>query len=1840
MPLFRRLSGRRLTEHLSRLASEIDLNTATPEDLSELESLVQQAEEDINRGSAKEDLIDAYEDALSVLVRKRVKDKNWSQAKSSLSSLINRAPSRTAAVINTIVEALRNLGDLNESAKIGAFTEGCSLLFDIGKAGGLNNVLDAAQTQVANLVEDIPSIFDSDSGRAIALHGISQCLIIYKSLNDAASAYYQAVTQPGELPNIPMIGGRLMEALEELTSSQEPTLAAAQVNGALGIIYLRQNNLEEASQRLVSALNVLADLHPQRSSLPPIYSTMIPTLAEAYLNSQHIAQGEAGLQDDEGLLDAISMIKELFVYDEQVLSICLETITEIEESSQGNLLVRAHLQRANLELLAGNDENASKALQALFPLKDVIGQWSSLTSEFEQLVEALPESADKLLLKADQLLIQGDAKDDGKADIFSSAIELYTQAKKEREGWELPEERLAQLRETGDVDSTAYHALLLLSQGNVEEAIGELRKLLDFGNFVSHEGIHPLKTEKDVTNKVSALLFNWFEQAMFGTSPEEPCVFPDITPEWVSINQAKQPQADESWTEQYVSAVVCLWRQGAEGEIPFQAGEVGPVAKELAQWVVQISGFLDVLLPITFSTLMLLSTTEEERRTLLKVARESLNELSFDQLSFLQMVQCISDLFASLGLYVDAVIALSAAEMNSVVLRRLDALGTLISEKKEGGILTSVSSEKAQPLSQILGDYLRVKRHASVSEVDINSCIALLDVIFTIAPSAAAEYMQEFDLLAWNPAVAEYMLEIAPPEELNALWEKMRFRAFVLLGKVEKAIESAKAYLQAGLLLESLLEKHTDVGRAVAHLAYAETLIEAENAKSPELLESLTIASAIDELLGEDLPCALRERIYQASMAVTEDTGVCSVEARVLAGRYAADNSGWFNALREVLFDHGIPQAERIGQLAQERLPATEATYLLGASYVLTNRCEEAYRLGDTFETVEQRADFDRFMGDVCVLVAEKGEDNLPPECFLYRHLHQIRASTDSGRAGLNGTLSLLDTTPDLSPIADAALRLDEGWENNPWATLALAVIRDGDIELLEKALTLSDQADTLEEIVTFAQSKFLPQGEEPFEAKHLLAHAVIGGALSSLSGRQNLKKSLEHLGKSLSDENALANSDLSRLNTLASKCGDEGELNLAGEAYFLLGQAHIAREQPVDAATAMDEALCLYPEPALAQRVEQLSEGLIAQQPDEPAIVQLRRRIAKTLEDDEALLQLCEYLIELKRPEGIADELEAMATKHDGEPAFTGRAYLTAGLACILEEEDERAVVIFQRALDEDENLKQHITGSLIEATSGERPRETLLEFLARLQESSLKPEFAQDYIQTHARYIALIKDSDVDKALEIAHRTLSLAEERGDDVLPISQILDEMLANHPDNNAIAQAAVHAKRTMLDRAAAIASMRPLLLEVAQGEAVDILADGLVELNPEPAAAKMTAQTAGVIILDKQMPHLEAKAGELLLPSIDEIAKANLCVPPEDEQTLDIANRLLKSLDELETTVSAVVTSTMSLTQDRHLDLLETEALAYSILGNPEKASELFRAALARRDKPVYPPERWQDVHKRLERTLERFPESPGIQFVLAESYITQDIEPEKSVDMLKASHSTIRPDVKEPAEEHPAFKVLELYEYLGGKLLQLERYVQAIDIYRLAIVENPHARELRELLWKSKKLFIEQLQNNLDNIGEEDIPGEKQVEIGSWHVKFGFPFGIQNALSWFARASKKTDTRETGLIGQTQCLLAMGAPGPALKTLEQIDDNIVDHKLRPALLELTGRAHEGLGHYGKAAEYFSLLLAENPEHPDFAALHRKLGELQSQTELIWAEPQSLLPELSLIDLFDDDKST
>jgi len=1816
-----------LTEHLNRIAGEIESGTATPEDLSELASLLQQAEEDINKGDAKGDLIGVYGDALSALVRRRIKDKDWAQAESSLNSLINKVPSRVAAVISTIIETLRNLENLNESDKIGAFTEGCSLLFNIGKAGGLNNVLDAVQTQLTGLAEDIPSIFESNSGRAIAFHSISQCLIIYKALHDAAATYYQAVTQPGELPNIPMISGRLLGELEELALSEESSLATAQVNGALGIIYLRQNSLEEASQRLLSALNVLANLDSpvseekgetvvQRSTLLP----MMPTLAEAYLNSN---------EDGEGLLDAVSTIKELFIHNEQVLRICLETVAKIEGTAQGNLQVRAYLLRANLELLAGNDENASKALQALFPLKDVIGQWSSLASEFEQLVEALPESADKLLLKADQLAIQGDV---------SSAIELYIQATKEREGWELPEERLAQLRDTGNVDSTVYHALSLLSQDRVEATTGELRNLLDFGGMEREDLIFA-----DIANKVSALLFNWFEQAMFGSVPEEPSIFPDITPEWVSINQSKEPQADVPWTQQYVYAVMPLWRQGPEGEITFQAGDVGPVAKQLAQWVVQVSGPLEALLPIAFRTLMLLSTTEEERKALLKAAKESLNECSFDRPASLQMALCISDLFASLSSYADAVIALTSfagqgesltrkalhtAEMDNETLKRLDALGALISEKKEENILTSVSEEQTQPLSDILGDYLRVRRHASVSEVDINACVALLDVILTISPSAATEYMQKLDLPAWNPTVAEYALAIAVPEELNAPWEKIRFRAADILGKVEETIEFAKAYLRAGLPLESLLEKHTDAGKTMAHLAYAETLIEAGNVSAPELLESLTIASAIDELLGEDLTTALRQRTYQALMAVIdEDTGVCAVEARVLAGRYAADNSGWFNALRDILFDHGTPQAERIGQLVRERLPATEATLLLGASLVLENRCGEAYRLGDTLATIKPRANFDRFMEDIYVLAAEKGwHANLPPESLLYRHLHQIREGGDLGRVGLNGVLSLFDTTPDLSPIADGALTSTEGWENNPWATLALAVIRDGDIELLERTVNLSDQADILEEIVAFAHSKFLPKEGEPVETKHLLANAVIGSALSTLGGRQNLEKALEHFAKidflhSKEDAKIQSMECENSVFALAAKCKDEGELDLAGEAYLLLGQAYAASEKPVDAATAMDEALNLYPEPSLARRIEPLAQELIAQQPDEPTIVQLRRRIAKTLEDDEALLQLCESLIELKRPEGIADELESVATKHDGEPAFAGRAYLTAGFACILEVEDERAVLLFERTLDKDENLQQRITDSLIETTSGESPRVILLEFLARLQETS--PDFAPDYIETYARYVALIKDSDVDKALEIAHKTLSLAEERGDDVLPMAKILNGMLVGHPDNSAIAHAVVHGKGAMLDRTTAIASMRPLLLEIAQGEVVDILADGLVELNPEPATEKMNAQTAGIIILDKKMPHLEAKAGGLLLPSIDDMDKS------KDEQAPDVAKRLLESLGELETT-----------TPDKHLDLLETEALAYSILDNPERASELFRAALARLGEPMYSPERWQDLHERLERTLEQFPESPGIQFVLAESYITQDIKPEKSVDVLEASHRTIRPDVKEPAAEHPAFKVLELYEYLGGKLLQLERYVRAIDIYRLAIAENPDSRGLRELLWNAKKLFIEQLQSNLGNTEEEDIPGEKQISIGSWHVEFGFPFGVQNALSWFARASKKASTREAGMIGQARCLLALGAPGPALKTLEQIDENIVGQKSRAALLELMGRAHEGLGHYGKAAEYFSLLLAENPEHPDFAALHRKMDELQSQTELIWAEPQSLLPELSLMDLFEDDENT
>ena len=1829
MPLFRRLSERKLLERLSRLANEIEIGTATPEGLKELESLLEQTAEDINRGNAKEDLIDAYEDALNALTQKRIKDRNWPPAKSSLNRLINKAPRRVSSVINTIVEVLKNPGGSNEAAKIEDFTEGCSLLFDIGKAGGLNNVQDVARTQLSGLTDDIPSIFDSPNGRAIAFHGISQCLIIYEALEDAASAYYQAATQPGDLPDIPMLSGRLREKLEELVSSEDSTLAAAQVNGAFGLIYLRQNNWAEASPRLASALNVLAELHAQRNNLPPIYSTMMPTLAEAYFKSQ---------QDDQEMLEAVAMIKELFIHEEQVLSICLAEITKIEETSQGNLLAQAHLLRANLELLSGNDENASKALQELFPLKDVVAQWSSLTSEFQHLIESLPESADKLLLKADQLAIQGDV---------SSAIEWYLQAAEAREGWELPEERLLQLREAGDVDLTAYHALRLLAQGEVEEATDGLRNLLGLGD--------------DITDKVSVLLFNWFEQAVFSSEPETPCTFPDVTLEWVSLNQAhdtpfvlpaksevagKTGNSDSPWTQTYIRAIIPLWRQGPEGEMAFQAGDVGPTAQALAQWVINVSDPLKSLLPIAFRTLFLLSTTEEERKSLLKTARESLDKFDFDQSPFLQMVLCVSDLMASLSLYAEAVIALHTAEMSSDVLRRLDALGAFISEEGDGKILASVSEEKAQPLSEILGNYIRIKRQASVAEVEISSGIAFLDVLLTIAPATAVEYIWELDLPAWNTAVAEYMLEVTPPEELGVLWEKIRFRAADISNQVEEAIEAAKTHLRAELPLESLLEKHTDMGEAAAHLASAEIQIESGNGSrgeakeraSPLLMASLSIASTIDELLGEDLTPALRNRIYQALMAVVEDTGACTVEARVLAARYAADNSGWFNALRDVLFDHGIQHAERISQLAQERLTAMEATsgeahsfasLLLGAAYVFSNRDEEAYHLGHTLEKVEQRVDFDRFMEETYTLAAEKAEDaTLQPEPRLYRRLHQVREGTNSGKVGLDGLLNLLDTTPDLAPVADEALTASAGWEDNPWASLALAVIRDGDIELLEKALTSSKQVDILEEIVAFAEAKFLPPQGEPVEGKDLLAHAVIGGTLATLGGRQNIERALEHFAKiefSPSGEETLwtakieflqsvmGESYLSRLSELTSKCEDEGELDLAGEAYFLVGQVHIAMGQLAEAANTMGEALNLYPE--LAQRIEPLSDKLAAQEPDEPTILQLRRRIAKTLKDDETLLRLCRHLIELNCPEGIADELEEMATKHDEDPIFAGSAYLTAGLAGILEDEDERAVLAFERALDKDENLRQHIENSLAEATSGERPRVILLEFLARLQEGS------GDYIETNARYMALIKDDDVDKTLEIAQKTLDLAVERGDDVLLVSQILDDMLTSRPDNSAVAHAVVRGKLTMLDREAAIMSLRPLLLEVAQGEAVDILTDGLVELNPEPATEKTNALAAGAIIIDKQIPHLVAKAAGLLLPAIDEIDKTR------DEQAPEVADRLIRSLSELETT-----------TQDKHPDLLEAEALAYSILGNPDKAAELFRAALARRGEPMSAPERRQDVHERLERTLNRFSDSPGIQFVLAESYIAQDIEPEKSVELLESAHSTIRPNLQEPAAEHPAFKVLELYEYLGEKLRQLQRYARAISIYRLAIAENPHSRELRELLWKSKKLFIEQIQKSVKDIEEEQIPGEKQLEIGSWHVNFGFPFGIQMALSWFARASKKTSTREAGLIGQARCFLAMSASGPALKTLEQLDENAIDPEYRPALLELLGRAHEGLGHYGKAAEYFSILLAENPEHPDFAVLHRKLAELQSQTELIWSEPQVLLPELSLIDLFAEDE--
>jgi len=1092
MPLFRRLSERKLLERLGRLANEIELGTATPDDVGELDSLLQQAEEDINKGSASQDLIDAYEDALSTLTQKRIKDRNWTQAKSSLNRLMNKAPRRVASVINTIIEVLRNLEGLNESAKIEDFTEGCSLLFDVGKAGGLNNVPDVARTQLAGLVEDIPSIFDSDNERAVAFHGISQCLIIYEALQDAASAYYQAVTQPGDLPDIPMLSGRLKEKIEELVSSESSTLAVAQVNGAFGIIYLRQNNLEEASPRLASALNVLAELHAQRNTLPPIYSAMIPTLADAYLKSQ---------QDDQGMLDAVSMIKELFIHEEQVLRICLEAIAQIEEDSQGDLLAKALLLRANLELLSGNDENASKTLQGLFPLKDVIAQWSSLANEFEHLVESLPESADKLLLKADQFAIQGD---------IPSAIELYIQAAEEKEDWELPDERLLQLREAGDVDVTAYHSLRSLAQGEAEEATGELRSLLGFGG--------------DIADKVSALLFNWFEQTVFGFESEAPCTFPDVTLEWVSINQSKETEAH--WMQAYMRAIIPLWRQGPEGEISFQAGDVGPAAKSLAQWVINVSDPLKSLLPIAFRTLFLLSTSEEDRKSLLKTARGSLDKFDFDQPSFLQMVLCVSDLMVSLGLYVESVIALHTAEVGSDVLGRLDALGTFISEEGGGNILTSVPEEKVQPLSEILGDYIRIKRNAPVSEADISSCIALLDVILTIAPSTAAEYIWELDLPAWKPAVAEYTLKVTPPEELGALWEKMRFRAADVLNRVEEAIESAKTHIQGELPLESLLAKHTDVGKAAAHLAYAEIQIESGNVSrgeakeraSPELMESLTIASSIDELLGEDLTPALRERVYRALMVVNEETGVCAVEPRVLAARYAADNSGWFNALRDVLFQHGAQQVERVSQLAQERLYAAEATSgeacsfsgearsfaspLLGGAYVLSDQYAEAYRLGDTLETTGERADFDRFIEEIYMLAAERVEDaTLQPEPLLYRNLHQIREGTNLGQPGLNGLLNLLDTTPDLSPIADEALTTIEGWENNPWATLALAVIRDNNIGLLEKALTSSDQMDVLEGIIVFANSKFLPHEGEPVETQHLPAHVAIGGAFSSLGG-------------------------------------------------------------------------------------------------------------------------------------------------------------------------------------------------------------------------------------------------------------------------------------------------------------------------------------------------------------------------------------------------------------------------------------------------------------------------------------------------------------------------------------------------------------------------------------------------------------------------------------------------------------------------------------------------------------------------------------------------------------------
>lgn len=312
------------------------------------------------------------------------------------------------------------------------------------------------------------------------------------------------------------------------------------------------------------------------------------------------------------------------------------------------------------------------------------------------------------------------------------------------------------------------------------------------------------------------------------------------------------------------------------------------------------------------------------------------------------------------------------------------------------------------------------------------------------------------------------------------------------------------------------------------------------------------------------------------------------------------------------------------------------------------------------------------------------------------------------------------------------------------------------------------------------------------------------------------------------------------------------------------------------------------------------------------------------------------------------------------------------------------------------------------------------------------------------------------------------------------------------------------------------------------------------------------------------------------------------------------------------------------------LDLVEAEALAASILGDAERAAACFRTAFLRADAT-----RWPSLQQRVARTLERFPESPGLQFDLAEVSIAQEIEPDKSVHLLQAAHRTIRPDVTTPAAVHPVFGVLELYEYLGNLLFESGRYSQAIEVYRLAVAENLASRELREMLWNSKKHAILQAEDALARLDPQQVDGRQLLDVGSWHVQFGFPFGVQRALGWFVKAAAAANCREAGLIGQATCQLALGAPGPALLCLETIDDARNDPALRPTLLELKGRAYEGLGQYGKAAESFSRLLAEYPDHPESAAFHARLGNLQSHTELIWEEPQSLLPELSLMDLFE-----